>query len=70
MWCGAVKQPAGTEEHCVLLTTVQLSRGGLTEPGWEAPQGKHLLDTSACLSAAASVCLSSFIWCFVSVMFL
>lgn len=37
----------------LLLTTAQLSRGGLTEPGWEAPQGKHLLDTSVCLS----VCL-------------
>ena len=52
----------GTEEHCVLLNTAQLSRG-LTDPGWEAPQGKHLLDTSVCLSvclsADSSVCLPS-----------
>lgn len=32
----------------MLLTTARLSRGGSAEPGWEAPQGKHLLDTSAC----------------------
>lgn len=38
------------------LCTALPRRGGLTEPGWEAPQDKH---TSVCLSAASSVSLPS-----------
>ena len=55
LWsCEAAR--CGTEEHCVLLNMAQ--QRGLTDPGWEAPQGKHLRDTSVCLSVCLSVRLS------------